>query len=520
MRLSRFAALAAVLVFSCAAAAQDFVRVDRIEFQGNSVVPTAALAEIAKTYTGRDVSVAEIEELRQKLTRHYVDRGYVNSGALLSEGGLARGTLTFQILEGRLEAVRLKGLERLRESYVVSRLVPDPKAPLNVEALRERFQLLLSDPHFDRIRAGIMPAPQLGSAYLDVEVVRARPYQVTVFANNYRPPSIGEYAAGVSGWVRNLSGFGDLLDASLQTSVQGDRAPRGDISWRVPVGPWQTELSAQWSRGRSSVIEEPSRVLDIESELTTTEVGIAQRLYENSRHKAMVGVNGSRRENLTTLAGEPFSFILGEPEGVTRVRSARFWQEYSYRWEGGALVLRSTFARNRNNLEEVLGLPIEVATLDHENRTWIGQAYLAARVPERDIQASIRATLQRTRDRLIPLDAMSLGGVNSVRGFRENQLLRDAGAFVNAEVEVPVLSMPERQLSVSVAGFADHGFGHNQGGPRLSLSSVGFVTRARWRGLRVDLAVALHRWRSDEIPRASGALQDRGVHLQLSYSVF
>jgi hemolysin activation/secretion protein len=514
-------ALAAAFALSCAcAAAQDVVHVERIEIRGNTVVPAAELDAIARPYAGRDVSVAELEELRQKLTRRYVDGGFVNSGALIPEGALAGGTLTVRIVEGRLAAVRLKGLERLRESYVVARLVPDPQAVLNVDALRDRFQLLLSDPLFDRVRAGIMPAPERGSAYLDVEVVRARPYQVTLFANNYRPPSIGEYAVGVSGWVRNLSGFGDLLDASLQAPTQGDHAPRGDIAWRIPLGPWQTEVSALWSRGRSSVVEEPSSVLDIESELTTGEIGIAQRLYEDMRQRAAMGVGASRRENVTTLGGEPFSFVLGEPDGVTRVRSLRFWQEYSYRWEGGAAVLRSTFARNRNNLEDVGGLPLAVSTFDHENRTWIGQAYLGARIPERSIQASIRATLQRTRERLIPLDALSLGGVNSVRGFRENQLLRDEGGFVNAEVEVPAFSLPERGLAVNVAGFADHGFGRNQGGPRLSLSSVGFVTRARWGGWRADLAVALHRWRSEAIARSSGALQDRGVHLQVSHAVF
>lgn len=514
------AALGAALLASWAAVAQDFVRVERIEFRGNTVISSGELADLAQPYAGRDVSVAELEELRQKVTRRYVDRGYVNSGAVLSEGALVGGTLSIQVLEGRLEAVRLKGLERLRESYVVSRLVPDPEATFNVETLRERFQLLLSDPLFDQIRVGITPAPQRARAFLDVDVVRARPYQVTLFANNHRAPSIGEYAVGLSGWVRNLSGFGDLIDGSLQAPLQGNRAPRSDVAWRVPVGPWHSEFSALWNRGRSSVIEEPSRVLDIESELTTIEVGIGQRLYETPFHKVVMGVSASRRQNRTTLAGESFSFTLGEPDGVTRVRSVRFWQEYSNRWDGGALVLRSTFAGNRNNLEDVAGLPGDVPTLDHQNRVWIGQVYVGARVPERDIQASIRATMQRTRDRLISLDAISLGGVHSVRGFRENQLLRDEGAFVNAEVEMPALSLPERLLSVNVAAFADHAFGRNQGGPRLGLTSVGFVTRLRWSRLRADLAIALHRWRSGEIPKGSGALQDRGIHLQLSYSPF
>ena len=514
-------ALAAFAAGWACAAERDFVHVDRVQFRGNTVFNDAELAALARPLEGRDVSVAELEDLRQKLTRYYVDRGYVNSGAVIGEHALDSGVLTVTIVEGRLEAVRVHGEERLREAYIASRLDPHPGAPFDIEAMRERFQLLLQDPLFERLHANVVPGPVPGTAFLDVEVVRARPYEAAIYVNNYRPPAIGEYWGGASGRVRNLTTFGDTLDASIEAPIQGgNHEPRGEVAWHVPVGPWHTDFSALWSRGRTSVIEEPARVLDIVSDLTTTEAGLGQKLYESLRHRAAIGFTAARRENVSTLGGERFSFLLGEPEGVTRIRSERFWQEYSYRREAGAVVLRSTFARNRNNFEDVAGLPGAVETFAKTNRTWVGQAYASQQLGERDAQGWIRATWQHTTDHLVPLDAIALGGVNSVRGFRENQLLRDQGGFVNVDADAMAWSNAERLQSLRLGAYLDQGIGWNQDGKHLRIGSIGGAVRVRWNRLRADLYVAFHRWRSDEVPRTSGALQDHGVHFQITWSIF
>lgn len=132
------------------------VEVRAIAFEGNEVIPTEELLAITRPFVGRRLSAAEIEELRHELTRHYIGKGYLNSGATLKPGAYRDGTLTFHIVEGRLEAVRLTGMERLRESYVRDRLRRGDEA-LNVNVLQERFQLLLTDPLFAKMNARLSP---------------------------------------------------------------------------------------------------------------------------------------------------------------------------------------------------------------------------------------------------------------------------------------------------------------------------------------------------------------------------
>ena len=495
------------------------VSIRHIVFRGNSVIGTDELDAIAAPFLQRKLTEADLEDLRQKLTRHYIDRGYINSGALLVKDAVADDAFTYELVEGRLKAIRLRGLDGLNENYVVKRLVADEDAPLNVGDIRERYQLLLEDPLFERLNARLIPDSRLGEAVLDIDVVRARPYQLTLFANNYRPPSIGENSYGLNGWLRNLTGYGDQLDLSFQGGTGSDSDGRYSVAWRMPLNYYGTVLSLQAEHGRSEVIERPLAPLNIKSTLEATDIGISQVFVLSLRHKFTVGINQVDRKNSTTLLGQPFSFTAGEQNGVTKVSTQRLWQEYSFRDEHQALVTRLTLNSSRNNLQSLTGLPPGTPEISHSYTFWLGQAQYARQVFDNGTQLSLRGTLQSSSTTLSSMDRMSVGGVNTVRGYRENQLIRDAGNIMNAELRFPVLPGGGSALKVDLIPFYDRASGKNQGEHSDVLSSAGVAGRASWNGLVFDLAVA-RRLKHPESVSGNGTLQDHSIHLQLSYSIF
>lgn len=487
------------------------IQVNAIAFEGNRVIPNDELMVIARPFAGRNLSPAEIEELRHQLTRHYIGKGYINSGATLPAGSYRDGTLTVHIVEGRLEAVRLAGMERLRDAYVRDRLSRGDEA-LNVNNLQDRFQLLLTDPLFAKMNARLSPGSTPGQAYLDVDVTRARPYQLSLFANNYRPPSIGAESHGVSGWVRNLTGLGDVADATYQ---DGRGGARYGLGWMVPVGAFGTQLQVRYEDGSSALIEESLRGIDIRSDFSSLEFGVTQPLIETLRQRFAVGASWARRQSSTTLLNEPFSFSPGEPDGHTKLRVWRLFQDYLQRWDRSVLAARSTFSFGRNNIVQD---PSSDRTPQHHYLVWLGQVQYAHRLMDNGAQLVLRAVAQSTRDRLVPLERLAIGGVGTVRGYRENQLVRDKGYAGSAEFHYPLLgtSSPERAFDAIV--FVDHGAARNQGEAREHLTSAGVGVNARYRGLTVEFYAAekLHK-----LPGDGGSnLQDKGVHLQVRYDLF
>lgn len=488
--------------------------VERFVFEGPAIVPEQELQAIARPYLRRPLAAADLEELRLALTRHLVDRGYVNSGALIpagqgSAGAVRDGSFRFLIVAGRIDAVRVQGQGRLREGYLAERLVADGEV-FNVRTLQDRFQRLLADPLVARLNARIVPGAALGEAALEVDVTRARPYKLALLANNHRPPSVGEAGAGLAGTVWNLSGWGDVLDLSAFGSEGSERYGLG---WTVPLPHLRTLLSLRHDRGDTSVVEEPVASIDIVSRVRSLDLALLQPFVDTPAQRLALGLGFSRRDSRSTLLGEPFSFTPGEPDGVSRLHAWRFVQEYVQRGPAQTLALRSTFSWGRNNIRA--DLDPGLAAPARRYAFWLGQAQLARRLdgPLPGAQLVLKATLQRSRDRLLPLERLAVGGVASVRGYRENQLVRDEGLVGSAELHLPLLDAAEPDHRLTLVPFIDAGRARNRGERSDDLGSVGLALEARAGCFGIELAAAK---RLRTVPAvARRTLQDRGVHLQL-----
>jgi hemolysin activation/secretion protein len=111
--------------------------VERIEFEGNTVIDSQTLQEVVKTYEGHHVGMSDLEEMRLQLSHHYIDHGYLNSGALLDMKNFQNGVLRFTIVEGQVEEVVVHGQEGLREGYVAKS--PGSARPISIIALRPPY---------------------------------------------------------------------------------------------------------------------------------------------------------------------------------------------------------------------------------------------------------------------------------------------------------------------------------------------------------------------------------------------
>ena len=388
--------------------------VKQIEITGNTVFRTEELSAIAHTFEGREATLAELEELRQALTRYYIEHGYINSGAVIPKGGLQDGVLHITIIEGKYE-VRVKGEERLRKGYIENRLQGDQDQPLNLQELQDRFQLLLSDPLISRMNGQIVPGASPGHGILDVEVTRARAYHLSLFGNNYRPPSIGAEAVGLNASVSNLTGLGDTLDFMYYHSSGSDRYAGG---FTLPLTDWGTLAFFHFDEGDSAVVEAPTSKLDIKSQVHNLEGGISHPLINTLRQRLSLGVMLAVRENETSLLGKPYSFVIGEPTGHNQATVIRVFQDFTQRWDTHALAFRSTFNVGIHALGSTpytqSGYP------SSEYFAWLGQAQYAYRVSNDGSQLLLRGNVQLSNAALLPLEKIAIGGVGTVRGYREN----------------------------------------------------------------------------------------------------
>lgn len=466
---------------------------------------------IAAPFAGRLIRYLDLEELRQHLTRAYVDRGYVNSGARLADAGLREGALCYRIVEGVVSELRFTGLQRLSQSYIADRLVRTGEA-LNVNTLRERVQLLLADPLIERLNVQLSPGRLPGEAVLEVDVARTDSVLATVFANNYRAPAVGSAVLGLDSQLRNLTGRGDITSLML---MQGKGSHDYDMGWALPLNARSTQLALRTARGASAVVEEPLASLDVSSIVTSDEITLSHPLIDQLGQKLVVGLTRSQRRQQTRVAGEPFSFVAGEADGDVRARSWRLYQELSLRLERWAVAGRLTYIEGRNNLlrePEILDQP------PASYRLWTAQLQLSTLLGDSGAELLLRGNLQHSRSRLISMEQFSVGGRYSVRGYRESQLLRDNGHALSAELKMPVLDGSQGWGRLALLPFIDIGSAANRHGPRDDLASMGLGAQWRIGACDAELFWAYRLTSRTAAPRSD--LQDRGVHLAIRYRAF
>jgi len=502
----------------------QLIELDEIKFEGHSVFSTQELNSLAQPYLHKPVSVDELEELRRLVTHYYIDKGYITSGATFPANPIQGKTLRIKIIEGKLSEANIKGTGWLRDGYVRNRLIPDQDAPLNMNQLQDRFRLLLTDPLFDHLNGRLIPGADRGLSILDLDVVRARPYQFSALMNNYRSPTIGAEAVGANGWVRNLTGQGDLIDLTfLSSEPTGGKMLQYSGNWLMPLGDYGTKAYFAFNKSNSSIIEEPLASLKINSQTFSVEGGLNQILIDNLRRRFTFGVGVGFKENETEwLDGRPVSFVPGITTGKNQVSFVRLNQEYIERWEKVAVAFRSTFS---------VGLDSFGATINADSKkpdsdffAWLGQTQGVWHLSFAQSSLVLKGTVQLSNDPLLPLERIAVGGRNSVRGYRENQLVRDNGYTSSLEFHLPLLGDTRAKYRFDLVPFFDHGAAWNNSNAsnlttntqNLYSAGIGFQFQIPHFGGEFFWA---HRLENQSF-RQHGDLQDDGIHFQARLDAF
>jgi hemolysin activation/secretion protein len=492
------------------------IRIRAITVTGNTVFSDEELASITAPYVGRDVTEEDLAALRQALTLKYVQAGYINSGALLPDQKVLDGIVEYRIVEGRLSDITVTGNDHLHADYVRDRLALGGTAPLNVNTLQDRLQLLLQGPFVERINAELSPGAQPGEARLQARITEGPRSQISVALDNDISPGLGEARAIVRGQIFSPSGRGDILGWEMAVA-QGYR--KLAANYGMPLNASGTTLDFFAEASRAEVVEQPLNALDIQSKAQTVGLRLSHPVLRTASEQFSLAAGFDIRQSESTLLGTGFAFSPGvEADGKSKVSVFRFIQDYVGRDSTQVTAARSTFslgvgAFGATNLGA--GVP------NGKFLSWLGQFQHVRRLGKTDNQLVFRLDAQLTNKPLLPIEQFSVGGMRTVRGFRTNQLVRDQGFATSVELRVPVMRSADGTAILQLAPFVDFGGAwyksRNTDAPQR-LSSAGI-------GLRYDPHPKLHAElyyahanAGRNVVNPSSSLQDRGWHLMVRAS--
>ena len=437
------------------------IYVSEFEFTGNTVFDSSTLAKLLDKYTGRKISSEELEAARQTLTLWYVAHGYINSGAILPDQDPKDGIIHFQIVEGKLTSVEITGNHWFQTWWLRNEMRQAAGDPLNFDRLKEGMQILRENPSISQVNAELQPAGAPGESQLKMEVEDKQPFRASLEVNNYRPPSVGSTIAELHLADLNLTGNNDplLLTYGVANSTIGgyEFSDLDNIGgdYRFPISPWRTTMEIGADKNNAGIVEAPFNQLNIMSKLTEYRLSVHQPIFETPRHSLILSYEVDSRRNETSVFDQPFSLSPGAFNGVEDVFVSRFIQEFVDRSQVHVFSFRSQFSLGMTGLNAT----INAGPPDGHFFDWLGQAQYIRRLGDTDNLIICRLDGQIANRPLLSLEQLELGGISSVRGYLENQALRDDGVIASAEVRVPLLKDKDHNPLVQLAPFADFGLG-------------------------------------------------------------
>lgn len=368
-----------------------------------------------------------IDRLADRITTLYVESGYINSRAFISqESDFAQGEITIAIVEGRVSEIEVdRQISRgLNLSYLCQRIRLGTGTPLNSGELEDKLRLLRDNPLLENVEATLSGSGEFGASILRVTTTESDPWELGVTLNNYAPPSIGGEQALLNLQHRNISGLGDSIQGGYTRTLAGGNN-RWQIGYQVPINALEGTLSFRTEINRSTIVQAPFDRFDIKANSETYELGFRQPLWRSPREEFALSLGLTHRHGQTFLFNNlPTPFGQGpDSRGVSQVSVLQIGQDFVHRDPQGAWGLNSRL----NFGLDLLGATENSAPVpDGQFFSWVGQFQRVQRLGRNHL-AVIQSELQLTPHTLLPSEQFVIGGGQNLPGYRQNVRSGDNG---------------------------------------------------------------------------------------------
>ncbi len=440
------------------------IPIRKIEVIDSTVFAPEQFDWIIKPLEGSSVFLEELQNAANAITQMYIDKGYLTSRAVLVEQEITDGIVQIRVIEGSLQEIQIEGAKRLK-GYVRSRIAVGADTPLRADRLEDQLLLLQDDTLIKSISARLQPGDGVGESIIVVEVTEANPFTADFSADNYSPPILGSERLGLELAYGNFAGLGDRISASYKRSTTGE-SNLWDFNYGVPLNPMNGTLKLRAFLSRSEFTTSPTFSLinqgqvtqetfdlELDSDYDLYEATFRQPFIRTPRKEFALSFGFSHRngqplealqatglpsviaDDLQQRGLEPGLQRLGlfDPE-QNKTSVFNLGLDYLTKDKQGVWALRSQFN---------FGTGLFDATIrDHSNPdglffSWLLQGQRLQSLSDNNFLI-ISADLQLTPNSLLPSEQFTLGGGQSLRGYRQNVRFGDNGFRFSVEDRISI----------------------------------------------------------------------------------
>nr|WP_312973009.1 ShlB/FhaC/HecB family hemolysin secretion/activation protein [Pseudomonas sp.] len=398
--------------------------IDDIEISGASLLSEADRAAILAPFADDCLGVTQLNALLKAITNHYIDRGYVTTRAYLPQQDLSARTLKITVVEGRLEGLDSSALASDRELAMSF-----PGKTGEVLDLRELEQLV---ENLNRLpsrfaKLELVPGEQVGGSRVQLQGERSKPWRASLSRHNDGQLSTGEQQWGVGlDWDSPL-GLADQLSLRASRDAVSDsyrHSHSQSLYYSLPYGWWTFSYNYGQSYYRTEA-ELNGFPVETDGDYQSHNLLAERVLHRDSVSKTAfstglshVRTNNFLEDNRLEFSSNRLSeWQLGFNHG-RRIGSA--FVNADIGWQRGI----GAFDAQGN------GHPRGPDPVARYNKYTLTLSYLQPfNLGGERFSFESLATGQKSEDQLFSPARISVGGLNSVRAYKDQSLSGNSGGY-------------------------------------------------------------------------------------------
>ncbi|ENV9336537.1 ShlB/FhaC/HecB family hemolysin secretion/activation protein [Klebsiella aerogenes] len=407
--------------------------INRVVLDGSSLINQRQQQMLFASWQGRCLDMSRIQQLTNAVSDWYISRGYITSRAFLVEQDLSQGELHLAVLEGRLQKIKMDGAPGREIRMAFPGLEGSILNLRDIEQGMEQINRTRTTP----VQIEILPADKQGWSVVHLTATPEFPLFASASFDNsgQKSTGVGQINGGLTG--NNLLGLADswFVSGGRSSAFSNSKdAQNFAAGISIPYGYTLFDYSYSWN-SYLSTIDNNGYKWRSSGDTETHRFNLSRVLFRNGDIKTGASVGLSIRNGRNYLDD-----VLLQSSS-RKLTSLLFGLNHTQKMLGGVATFNPTFSR---------GMPwLGAESDDGKNgdlpkaqfRKWSLSASFQRPVAE-DLWWLASAYGQWSPDRLYGSERLTLGGEGSVRGFKEQYISGDNGAYWRNELNYTLFTLP------------------------------------------------------------------------------
>ena len=434
----------------------------KIVMDSSAVLTEAELAAITQPYEGKMVQLNDIYAIVEKINALYASKGYVTCRAFLPPQTITDGKVKLLLVEGRTGNTTVSGNNYTKTSFITKRLHLKENEIANIKQVNKDL-LLFNATNSTQLRIMMKAGEKPGTTDYEITAYEPKRDTWTIFEDNAGSDTSGEYRTGLFFNTKSLSGTCDPFSVGTVFS-EGTRA--ANAMYTRSLGRSGTKMNLLYSTNAVKVTKGDYKDM-IKGHANSYAIGFTQPLVVNETTRTELSLDYNRQNSKTDF------MVLGNRFNIVDDSVQDFTLGFAMTNYGASHVLYQKHSYVRGYSERTPSSMLE----DSQNFGFYKFNGLYQKLYAGGQMINLRADAQWSgSEGMVSSRQFYMGGMYSVRGYKENFLGGDSGFTFSAEYSIPVINRNTNAFT-----FFDYGhvYGNGQSDDQHSiLASLGLGIRS------------------------------------------